>query len=47
MAEAFTYGQIQDYLTTLAPECPAEVQQMEAYAQEHCFPIIRNLVGNL
>ena len=34
MAE-LTYPQVQDYLTTLVPERPSELQTMEAYANEH------------
>jgi caffeoyl-CoA O-methyltransferase len=47
MTERFTYTQIQDYLTTLVPERPAELQRMEAYAQEHHFPIIGPVAGQL
>lgn len=31
---------LQEYLDSLVPPRPAELQQMEAYAQEHGFPII-------
>jgi predicted O-methyltransferase YrrM len=35
------YGErLQDYLDELVPERPSEVQRMEAYAEEHGFPII-------
>jgi len=46
MAE-LTYPQIQDYLTTLVPERPTELQTMEAYAKEHRFPIIGPVAGQL
>ena len=45
MTEPFTYNQVQDYLVTLVPQRPAELQQMEAYAQEHHFPIIGPAAG--
>ena len=45
MAESFSYGQVQDYLETLVPERPAELQQMERYAEEHRFPIIGPVAG--
>ena len=47
MPERFTYNQVQDYLTTLVPERPAELQKMEAYAKEHRFPIIGPAAGQL
>src|SRR6476620_3028139 len=45
MAERFTYDQVQDYLTTLVPQRSPELQKMEAYAQEHRFPIIGPAAG--
>jgi caffeoyl-CoA O-methyltransferase len=42
-----TYTQVQDYLTGLVPERPAELQTMEAYAKEHRFPIIGPVAGQL
>ena len=45
MPENFTYAQVQDYLAKLTPERPAELQKMEAYAQEHRFPIIGPAAG--
>jgi predicted O-methyltransferase YrrM len=47
MAEPFSYAQLQDYLTTLVPHRAAELQQMEAYAQTHRFPIIGPAAGQL
>lgn len=47
MPEKFTYDQVQDYLTTLVPERQPELQKMEAYAQEHRFPIIGPGAGQL
>ena len=32
--------QLRDYLDSLVPERPAEMRAMEAYAQEHNFPIV-------
>jgi caffeoyl-CoA O-methyltransferase len=40
MTERFTYQQIQDYSTSLVPERLPEIQEMEAYAKAHHFPII-------
>ncbi len=39
------YVQIQDYMTGLVPERPAEMQEMERYANEHHFPIIGPVAG--
>lgn len=47
MAEKLTYPNVQDYLTTLVPPRPPEVQTMEAYAQEHHFPIIGPVAGQM
>lgn len=38
--------QLRDYLDSLVPERPAEVQAMEAYAREHNFPIIGPASGH-
>lgn len=47
MADKLTYPQIQDYLTNLVPVRPAEVQEMEAYAHDHQFPIIGPVAGQM
>lgn len=39
------YHQIQTYLTSLVPPRPAEMQDMEQYAEEHSFPIIGPAAG--
>ena len=39
--------QLRDYLQALVPERPTEVQKMEAYAEEHNFPIIGPACGYL
>jgi caffeoyl-CoA O-methyltransferase len=41
----FNYDVIQDYLTSLVPPRPAEMQAMEAYAEETDFPIIGPAAG--
>jgi len=41
------YAELRDYLDGLVPERPAELQKMEAYAQEHGFPIIGPASGYL
>src|SRR5215472_12578425 len=38
---------VQHYLDSLVPPRPAELQQMEAYAQQHDFPIIGPASGQL
>ncbi|MCB8942998.1 MAG: O-methyltransferase [Ardenticatenaceae bacterium] len=38
---------LRDYLDGLVPERPSEIQKMEAYAQEHDFPIIGPASGYL
>ncbi|MDX1616443.1 MAG: O-methyltransferase [Candidatus Promineifilaceae bacterium] len=38
-------AEVSDYLNELVPERPAEMQQMEAYAAEHDFPIIGPAAG--
>ena len=35
-----TYQATQDYLTSLVPLREQELQEMEAYAEKHNFPII-------
>ena len=39
--------QINDFLTNLVPPRPPEVQKMEAYAEQHDFPIIGPICGHL
>ena len=39
------YVQIQDYMKGLVPERPAEMQEMERYAEVHSFPIIGPVAG--
>ena len=46
MTEHFTYDQIQDYLSSLVPQRPTELQKMEVYAQEQYFPIIGPAAGH-
>lgn len=45
MTDLRDYYQINDYLNTLVPERPAEMQVMEAYAGETGFPIIGPVCG--
>src|SRR5512137_2727356 len=45
MSQAFDYDRIQEYLTSLVPPRPAEMQAMERYAAEHDFPIIGPVAG--
>ena len=45
MTDAFDYNLIQEYLTSLVPPRPAEMQEMERYAAEHDFPIIGPVAG--
>lgn len=47
MTEPFTYTQVQDYMFKFVPERPAEVQRMEAFAQENDYPFIGPVVGQL
>lgn len=47
MSDLSDYNQINDYLQRLVPERPAEMQVMEAYAQEINFPIIGPVCGYL
>jgi len=46
LAESYK-KQLADYLNNLVPERPSEVQKMEAYAEEHGFPIIGPACGQL
>jgi len=39
------YNQLQDYLTSLVPPREPELQEMEAYAEKHDFPIIGPVCG--
>lgn len=41
------YDQIQNYMANLVPERPDELQKMEAYADEHNFPIVGPVAGQL
>ena len=47
MSDLKDYSQINDYLNTLVPERPAEMQAMEAYAERVNFPIIGPVCGYL
>jgi predicted O-methyltransferase YrrM len=47
MPDLLTYPKIQEYLTSLVPPRPPEVQAMEAYAQDHHFPIIGPVAGQM
>jgi len=40
-----TYQTVQDYLTSLVPPREKELQEMEAYAEKHDFPIIGPACG--
>jgi len=42
----YTTEQLSDYLESLVPERPPEMEQMEAYAAEHDFPIIGPAAGH-
>jgi predicted O-methyltransferase YrrM len=39
------YDKLQEYLTTLVPPRPPEMQEMERYAEEHDFPILGPVSG--
>src|SRR5688572_8287092 len=43
----FLPDQVIAYLDALVPERPAELQKMEAYAEQHKFPIIGPACGHL
>src|SRR5690348_16029352 len=45
MSDPFESDAIQSYLTSLVPPRPAEMQAMEAYAEETDFPIIGPAAG--
>ncbi len=45
MSDPFQYDVIQEYLTSLVPPRPAEMQAMEAYAEKTDFPIIGAAAG--
>ncbi len=45
MTDPFDYHQVQNYLTSLVPERPEEVQKMEVEAEKHGFPIIGPVCG--
>ncbi len=45
MTDSFDYNRIQEYMTSLVPPRPAEMQKMERYAEEHDFPIIGPVAG--
>ncbi len=47
MKDPFDYSLIQNYLTTLIPPRPAILREMEEYAEQHNFPIIGPVVGQL
>jgi predicted O-methyltransferase YrrM len=46
MADQLNYAEIQDFLAGLVPPRPAEMQEMEAYAQKIKFPIIGPAAGH-
>lgn len=45
MSEALISDQVKQYLDELVPDRPQEMQKMEAYAEEHHFPIIGPAAG--
>jgi caffeoyl-CoA O-methyltransferase len=45
MADRIEYDRLQGYLSSLVPTREAEMQAMEAYADEHDFPIIGPAAG--
>jgi caffeoyl-CoA O-methyltransferase len=47
MSDIMEYLQINNYLTTLVPDRPAEMQAMEVYAEKTGFPIIGPVCGYL
>lgn len=47
MKDPFDYHLIQNYLVSLVPPRPAELLEMEAYAEKHNFPIIGPVIGQL
>ena len=46
MSDLLTYQATQEYLATLVPPRENELQEMEAYAEQHDFPIIGPACGN-
>lgn len=46
MSDSFDYQQVQNYLASLVPPRPGEMQAMEHYAHEHDFPIIGPVAGH-
>jgi predicted O-methyltransferase YrrM len=47
MSDLHDFYQINDYLSTLVPERPEEMREMEAYAEQYDFPIIGPVCGYL
>jgi caffeoyl-CoA O-methyltransferase len=47
MSDLHDYFQINDYLSTLVPDRPDEMKEMEAYAEQTGFPIIGPVCGYL
>lgn len=47
MSSPLEYSLVQNYLTGLVPPWPAELLAMESYAEQHNFPIIGPVVGQL
>lgn len=45
MSDLLTYQRVQDYLASLVPPREKELQEMEAYAEKHDFPIIGPVCG--
>ncbi|MEW5830720.1 MAG: O-methyltransferase [Chloroflexota bacterium] len=45
MTDRLSFPAVQDYLATLVPPRPPEMQAMERYADEHDFPIIGPVAG--
>lgn len=45
MSDPLTYRRVQDYLASLVPPREKELQEMEAYAEKHDFPIIGPVCG--
>ena len=45
MPNELDYDQTQDYLTSLVPPRPAELQAMETYAEQTAFPIVGPTAG--
>jgi len=45
MTDVFDYNRVQEYMSSLVPARPPEMQTMERYAEEHDFPIIGPVAG--